>query len=119
MNSAKGRVRPSRGDVWTAKLDPTIGHEQGGVRPSLIVSEDILNRSPAGLVIVAPITGSDRGIVAHVRIPSGEGGLAKRSVILTDQVRAISIERLGRRLGGVSSATMAEVAERLRYLLGV
>ncbi len=119
MSKAKGRVRPARGDVWTVNLDPVVGHEQGGVRPALIVSVNVMNQSPAGLLFVAPITGTDRGIMAHVRIPAQEAGLTKASVILTDQVRSISIQRLGRKLGRASSSTMAEVAQRLAFLLGL
>ena len=110
MSKAKGRVGPTRGDVWTVNLDPVVGHEQGGVRPALIVSVNVMNQSPAGLLFVAPITGTDRGIIAHVRIPAQEAGLTKASVILTDQVRSISIQRLGRKLGRASSSTIAEVA---------
>ncbi|MFI5455448.1 MAG: type II toxin-antitoxin system PemK/MazF family toxin [Isosphaerales bacterium] len=119
MSSAKGRVRPARGDVWTVNFDSVIGHEQGGVRPALIVSVNVMNQSPAGLLIVAPITGTDRGIMAHVKIPSQEAGLANASVILTDQVRSISIHRLGRKLGRASSSTITEVEQRLAYLLGL
>jgi mRNA interferase MazF len=118
MSRPKGRIGPARGDVWTVNLDPVIGHEQRGARPALIVSVNVMNQSPAGLVFVAPITGTDRGIMAHVRIPAQEAGLTKASVILTDQVRSISIKRLGRKLGRVSSATMAEVEQRLTFLLG-
>jgi mRNA interferase MazF len=119
MSKAKGRVGAARGDIWTVNFDPVTGHEQGGVRPALIVSVNVMNESPAGLVFVAPITGTDRGIMAHVRIPSREGGLTKASVILTDQVRSISIQRLGRKLGRVSSTTMTEVEQRLAFLLGL
>jgi mRNA interferase MazF len=119
MSKAKGRVSPSRGDVWTVNLDPVIGHEQGGMRPALIVSVNVMNRSPAGLLFVAPITGTDRGIIAHVRIPAQEAGLTKASVILTDQVRSISIQRLGRRLGTASASTITEVEQRLAFLLGL
>jgi mRNA interferase MazF len=119
MNKAKGRVGPARGDVWTVNFDPVIGHEEGGVRPALIVSVNVMNQSPAGLLFVAPITGTDRGIMAHVRIPAQEAGLTKASVILTDQVRSISIQRLGRKLGRASSSTIAEVEQRLAFLLGL
>src|SRR5271166_1765998 len=119
MSRPKGRIGPARGDVWTVNFDPVIGHEQGGVRPALIVSANVMNQSPTGLLFVAPITGTDRGIMAHVRIPAQEAGLTKASVILTDQVCSISIQRLGRKLGRVSSSTMAEVAQRLAFLLGL
>jgi mRNA interferase MazF len=78
-----------------------------------------MNQSPAGLLFVAPITGTDRGIMAHVRIPAQEAGMTKASVILTDQVRSISIQRLGRKLGKASSSTVAEVEQRLAFLLGL
>jgi mRNA interferase MazF len=119
MSRAKARVGAARGDLWSVNLNPVIGHEQGGVRPALIVSVNVMNESPAGLVFVAPITGTDRGIMAHVRIPAREGGLTKASVILTDHVRSISIERLARKLGRVSSTTMTAVEQRLAFLLGL
>lgn len=119
MSKPKGRVGPARGDVWTVNFDPVIGHEQGGVRPALIVSVNVMNQSPAGLLFVAPITGTDRGIMAHVRIPSEEAGLTKASVILTDQVRSISIKRLGRKMGRATSSTMREVEQRIAFLLGL
>jgi mRNA interferase MazF len=117
MSIARSGAGPARGEVWLVNLDPTVGHEQGGQRPALVVSDNALNLSPAGLVIVAPITGTDRGIVAHVKVPSGEGGLAKPSLIMTDQVRTISRQRLGRPLGKVTLATMHQVEERLRIVL--
>jgi mRNA interferase MazF len=118
MASTKGGP-PSRGDVYMVNLDPTIGHEQAGQRPALIVSDDLLNRSPAGLVIVAPITGTDRGIPAHVRVAAPEGGLVKASLIMADQIRTISQRRLGRRLGTITPETMTQVDDRLRLVLGL
>jgi mRNA interferase MazF len=119
MSRPKARVGPARGDVWTVNFDPVIGHEQAGVRPALVVSANVMNQSPAGLLFVAPITGTDRGIMAHVSIPAQEAGLTKASVILTDQLRVISIKRLGRRLGRASPVIMAEVEQRLMFLLGL
>ncbi len=109
----------ARGDVVMVNLDPTIGHEQGGRRPALVVSDDLLNRSPAGLVIIAPITGTDRGIPAHVKVTAGEGGLTKQSVVMVDQLRTISDQRIDRRLGTVSSSTMGQVDDRLKLILGL
>jgi mRNA interferase MazF len=110
-------VIPTRGDVVMANLDPTIGHEQGGQRPALVISADSLNRSLAQLVIVAPITGTDRGIPAHVAISAPEGGLTKSSVIMADQIRTISRQRISRRLGTVSSATMGRVEGCVKLVL--
>jgi len=110
-------VAPSRGDIIMVGLDPTIGHEQGGERPALVVSADAFNRSRANLVIVAPVTGTDRGIPAHVRVSAPEGGLTKTSVVMTDQIRCISRRRIVRRLGTVSSSIMARIDERLKLIL--
>jgi mRNA-degrading endonuclease toxin of MazEF toxin-antitoxin module len=60
-----------------------------------------------------------RRIFAHVRIPAQEAGLTKATVILTDQVRSISIQRLGRKLGRATSSTITEVEQRLAFLLGL
>jgi mRNA interferase MazF len=116
MSTAR-RMIPSRGDVIMVDLDPTIGHEQGGQRPALVISADSMNRSPADLVIIAPITGTDRGIQAHVKVAVGEGGLSKPSVIMADQIRTISLRRISRRLGVVSPSTMGQVEDFLRLVL--
>jgi mRNA interferase MazF len=119
MGSMQQNPVPVRGDVILVEFDPTLGHEQGGQRPALVVSADALNKSPAGIVIVAPITGTDRGIPAHVRVSAPEGGLTKASVIQADQIRTISRRRVGRRLGTVSASTMGQVEERLKLVLGL
>ncbi|NKE70196.1 type II toxin-antitoxin system PemK/MazF family toxin [Nitrospiraceae bacterium HYJII51-Mn-bac16s-1-B09] len=112
-------VSPARGDVWLADLNPTRGHEQAGQRPVLIVSEDLFNQGPAGLVIVLPITSTHRGIPAHVPVSPPEGGLKNASVILCDSIRSISKGRLSRRLGRVSGAVMEEVEDRIRILMAL
>jgi mRNA interferase MazF len=119
MSTASGKANPSRGEVWTVHLDPIVGHEQAGDRPALIISDDRLNHSPAGLAIVLPITGTDRAIAAHLRVPPREGGLRKPSLIMADQIRTISHKRLGRRLGSVSRTTMTHVEDCLRLVLGL
>lgn len=114
-----GGQNPARGEVWDVDLNPVIGREQAGRRPVLIVSDDALNLSPRGLVIVLPITASDRGFPSHVLISPPEGGLIKPSVIMTEQGRAIPKERLTRRYGTVSEATMQHVGQLLQMLLGL
>jgi mRNA interferase MazF len=119
MKRAKRSNSPARDEVWIVDLDPAVGHEQGGVRPALVVSHDQFNRSPAGLVIIAPITGTDRGLITHISIDPPEGGLVKRSFIMADQTRTISQLRLGRRLGIIGQVTRSEVEVRLRFLLAL
>jgi len=113
------RVAPSRGDVWMVDLNPVRGHEQSGMRPAVIVSVDPLNHSPAGIVIIAPVTSKEKGIPFHVRLERGEGGMTKRSFIKCEDVRSVSVERLARRLGSIPPETMATVEDRLRILMGV
>lgn len=110
---------PSRGEVWFVDLDPTRGHEQGGRRPALVVSDDGLNRGPAGIVIVVPITGVDKKIPLHVRMEPPEGGLTKASFAKPEDVRSVSKDRLIRRAGAASAGTMAEVADRLRVVMAL
>jgi mRNA interferase MazF len=98
-------------------LDPVRGHEQTGRWPALILSVDAFNAGPAGLLMVAPITSTMRGIRWHVPVAPPEGGLDRPSVIMCEQARTVATMRLSRRMGQVSEATLAAVAMRLRYLL--
>ena len=108
---------PLRGEIWMIDLDPTRGHEQAGKRPALIVSDDVFNSGPAGLVIVLPLTSQAKGIRTHVAVQPPEGGLRKPSYIKCEDVRSVAVERLGKRLGTVSPATMEAVVMRLRILM--
>ncbi len=108
---------PVRGEVWRADLDPVKGHEQGRIRPVLIVSNDVVNRSAAQMVTIVPITSRNRNLRSQLAVRPPEGGLKQESFISCDQIRTISKERLQRRFGTVSPATLAEAEERLRFLL--
>ncbi len=110
---------PSRGDVWDLKLDHSMGHEQAGTRPALILSEDLFNDGPAGLVVVTPITRAQRGVRWHVAVGPPEGGLASPSFIQCENVRSLSKQRFKRWRGRVSEATMRQVEDRLRILMGL
>jgi len=105
-----------RGEIYRADLDPVIGSEQGGVRPVLIIQNDVGNRhSPT--VIVAAITGrmNKPPLPTHVPVLPEESGLKRPSVILLEQVRTLEKQRLQRRLGKV----IPEVMERVDRALGV
>ena len=98
-------------------LDQTRGREQAGNRPCLIVSADPFNHGPAELVVILPITSKAKGIPLHIRLDPPEGGVQERSFIKCEDIRSVSRERLARRWGVVTAATMAAVADRLRLLL--
>lgn len=107
----------SRREVWRVDFEPVRGHEQGRIRPALILSNDVLNHGPAELVTVVPITTRARPLRSYLAIAPPEGGLKQESFIICDQVRTISKERLGKRYGAVSAATMLEVERRVKFLL--
>lgn len=110
---------PLRGEVWRASFDPTIGREQAGTRPALIVSDDLFNQSHAELVVVLPITPKGKGIRSHVEVEPPEGGLNVTSYIKCEDVRSISIHRLRQRLGAVSTDTLDQVEMRLSIILAL
>jgi len=112
-------ILPNRGEVWTTNLDPTLGHEQAGHRPCLIVSANKLNHSRAELVVVVPITTKDKRIPSHVKVPQGEGGLSEDSFIKCEEVRCISTQRLDRPLGKLNPQTIRQVEEWIRVILGL
>jgi len=95
------------------------GHEQGGVRPVLIVSTDPFHQGGSGLVWVLPITSKDKKIRSRVALTAGEGGLPLSSFVICEAIRFISIDRLDRRLGRVSTESLARVDNWVKILLGV
>lgn len=110
---------PLRGDIWDLDLDPIKGHEQAGARPALILSVDLFNEGPADLVVIVPLTRTQRNIRWHVSLRPPEGGLAAESYIQCENVRSVSKLRLKRRRGRVSPATLEKVEDRVRILLGL
>lgn len=110
---------PLRGEIWLVDLDPTRGHEQAGKRPALVVSTNVFNKGPAGLVVVLPITSKAKGVPFHVPIRPPEGGIRQNSYVKCEDVRSVAAERLLQRWGVVSVNTMSQVADRLRILLEV
>lgn len=114
---------PIRGEIWLANLTPGQGHEQSGQRPVLVVSDDAFNAGLSGLVMVVPLTSrvqKSRTIPAHIPITPPEAGVKTPSVILCDQLRTISKDRLASKPWGVVSAsTLANVEMALRRLLAL
>lgn len=109
-----------RGEVYRADLRPVVGSEQGGIRPVLVIQNNVGNRySPT--VIVAAVTSrlTKAKLPTHIEILSGEGGLSKESVVLAEQIRTIDKQRLKERLGVLSDADMQRVDEALRMSLSI
>ena len=109
-----------RGEIYYADLSPVVGSEQGGVRPVLIVQNDIGNKySPT--VIVAAITSqiNKAKLPTHIEISASEYGLPKDSVILLEQIRTIDKKRLKEKIGYLSSEVMEKVNEALQISFGL
>jgi mRNA interferase MazF len=109
-----------RGDIYYADLSPVIGSEQGGLRPVLIVQNDVGNKySPT--VIAAAIT-SKMGkakLPTHIDIIGNQVGLAKDSVILLEQIRTIDKKRLKEKMGHLDDATMTSVNNAIEVSFGL
>ena len=109
-----------RGEVWLAELGPTRGREQAGERPVLVVSTDAFNQGRARLVVAVPFTTRDRGLPIHVEVRPPAGGLREISFAMCEQVRSLSVERLGPQpFGRVPAAVLDSVVNRLRLLLAI
>ncbi|MBQ4577161.1 MAG: type II toxin-antitoxin system PemK/MazF family toxin [Firmicutes bacterium] len=109
-----------KGDIFFADLSPVIGSEQGGVRPVIVIQNDIGNKySPT--VIVAAITSqiNKAKLPTHVEIRAGEHGLNKDSVILLEQLRTVDKRRLRERIGRMEGDAMKKVNDALVISLGI
>jgi mRNA interferase MazF len=108
----------ARGEVWLADLSPTIGTEQSGVRPVLIVQTDRANpHSPHTILVPFTSRIRQRQLPSHVFVPDGEGGLTQDSVALCEQIRVADSGRLIRKLGVLPTARVNEVNAALRTIL--
>jgi mRNA interferase MazF len=109
-------LRP--GDVWLVNLNPVIGSEQAGRRPTVIVSGPLHLSLPHAVVFVVPITSRDRGLRHQVPVASQASGLSKLpSFTRPEDARAVSYERLERRIGAVTPAELAAMRRILRAFL--
>jgi mRNA interferase MazF len=103
--------------VWLANLDPTREHEQAGTRPVVVVSTDLFNHGPAELVVVVPMTTTDRGLPLQVLVEPPEGGVRQRSFAMCENIRALSVGRLVTHWGMLKAETVQIIEDRLRILL--
>ena len=99
-----------KGDVYYADLNPVIGSEQGGVRPVVILQNDIGNKYSPTTIVAPMTTKSITYVPMHVKLK--ESFLARRSTLLLEQIRTIDKRRLIKKMGSLSKKSMAEV-ERL------
>ena len=108
-----------RGDIYFADLSPVVGSEQGGVRPVLVIQNDVGNRySPT--VIVSAITSqlSKAKLPTHIELSSSDSHLPKNSVVLLEQIRTLDKRRLKEKITVIDEAKMKEINKALLISLG-
>jgi mRNA interferase MazF len=113
-----------RGDIHDVDLDPVVGSEASKRRPAIIVSNDGANRAATrlrrGVVTVVPVTSNvERIYPFQVLLPATATGLEHDSKAQAEQVRSVAVQRIGRRMGGVPFALMAELDDALRLHLAL
>lgn len=111
-------ARPRRGDIWLVDFGTPIGREQAGSRPAVIVSDDLMNAGPSGLVIVVPLTSRRRNLPSHVEIDPA-AGLDEASYAKCEDVKSISTERLVHVIGAVSHIEIDRMTVILARLLSI
>jgi mRNA interferase MazF len=105
------------GDILLCDLNPVAGREEGGIRPVVVVSHDRYSVIP-GLFLAVPLTSRNRELDHHIEIPADrQTGLKQISYAMTEQVRSMSDQRAGRRLGHVSSGTLTAISRYLHLFI--
>ena len=109
-----------RGDIFYADLSPVVGSEQGGVRPVLVIQNDVGNRySPT--IIVAAITSQLKKakLPTHIEIEAGSFGLVKDSVLLLEQIRTIDRKRMKNKIGKCDREFLRKIRKALEISVGI
>lgn len=109
-----------RGDIFYADLNPVVGSEQGGIRPVLVVQNDVGNKYSPTVIIAAITSQIDKvKLPTHVELQSKDYGLEKDSVILLEQLRTIDKRRLKEKITILDQDIMKKVDEALKVSLGL
>ena len=109
-----------RGDIYYADLSPVVGSEQGGIRPVLIVQNDVGNRFSPTVIAAAITSQSDKTkLPTHIQVDAVGSGLAKDSIVLLEQVRTIDKKRLKEKMGALDNQYMAQIDQALSVSFGL
>lgn len=109
-----------RGDIYYADLSPVVGSEQGGIRPVLIVQNDVGNRHSPTVIAAAITSRRDKtDLPTHVRLQAVGSGLAKDSIVLLEQIRTLDKQRLRERMGRLDEVSMNRVDRGLQVSFGL
>lgn len=109
-----------RGDIYYADLSPVIGSEQGGVRPVLIIQNDVGNKYSPTVIAAAITSQKDKTkLPTHIQVNASGCGLAKDSIVLLEQVRTIDKQRLKEKMGSLDLSSMDKVNKALTVSFGL
>jgi mRNA interferase MazF len=109
-------ARILRGDVVWAELNPAVGHEQAGQRPVVVLSHDVFNER-SGTVIAVALTSQEPRAGFPLTLEITTAQLPKRSWVKISQIRTLSVERIGRKLGRVDPEELARIVEGLNEIV--
>ncbi|ABA58048.1 type II toxin-antitoxin system PemK/MazF family toxin [Nitrosococcus oceani] len=109
-------ARILRGDIRWADLNPTRGYEQAGFRPVVILSHDIFNERSSTVIAMA-ITSQPQRAGFPLTLELHSGGLPKRSWVKISQIRTLSVERIGKKIGRTSPEELAQLVEGLNEII--
>ena len=109
-----------RGDIYYADLSPVVGSEQGGVRPVLIVQNDVGNRFSPTVIAAAITSQKDKAkLPTHIQLRSEGSGLARDSIVLLEQIRTLDKRRLKEHMGRLDEQSMLRIDEALQISFGL
>ena len=109
-----------RGDIYYADLSPVVGSEQGGIRPVLIVQNDVGNRFSPTVIAAAITSQKDKArLPTHIQLQSTGSGLARDSIVLLEQIRTLDKRRLKEHMGRLDDQSMSRVDQALEISFGL
>lgn len=110
-------ARILRGEIWWADLDPIRGHEQGGRRPVVVISQDLFNQS-SGTIIALAVTSKLPSAPYPLTLEIMDAGLPRRSWVKISQIRVLATERISTKIGQVSSTQLTQLIVALNEIIG-
>ena len=109
-----------RGDIYYADLSPVVGSEQGGVRPVLIVQNDVGNKFSPTVIAAAITSRQDKNnLPTHIEVNAADCGLSRDSVVLLEQVRTIDKQRLREKMGTLGNNDMGKINHAISVSFGL
>lgn len=109
-------ARILRGDILWAHLDPTLGHEQSGSRPVLVLSQNVFN-DRSGTIIAVALTSHQPNAGFPLTLELSDPSLPKKSWVKISQIRTLSVQRLGKKMGRATAEELADIIEGLNEII--